>query len=142
VRIIPVLYHGAQAFHVFGSSPSQRAMINEVVSTKSQPSPLKDSPDWTTLVYCYAALAGAEPASQSVTSPDATRPLLQVSEEGETREMRFSIAGPEHLLQDWRIVFDRQAQVKAIFLSTKPLEQPRTLPSAKAAKEVPIKPQQ
>jgi hypothetical protein len=120
VRIIPVLYHGAPAFHVFGSSPSQRELMNEVVSAQQFARPLKHEQDWTELAYCYAALAGAEPTAKSVTAPEEITPMLAVSQEGELRDMRFSVVGPEHVAQDWKIVFDRRAKVTAIILSAKP----------------------
>ena len=138
VRIVPVLYHGAQAFHVFGSSPSQRELINEVVTAKPYAGPGKDDFDWTTIAYCYAALAGAEPASKSVTSPEVGTPILQVSQEGDLRELHFSAVGPEHLTQDWRIVFDRQAQVKGIFLSTKAQNSQQTIPAAQQSQGKPL----
>jgi hypothetical protein len=137
VRIIPVLYHGAPAFHVFGSIPSQRALIDEVIPAKPFASS-KDGFDWTSLAYCYAALAGAEPASKSITAPEQTVPTLEQSTEGALREMRFTILGPEHLLQDWRIVLDRQARVKAIFLSTKPQSGPRPVPALPPLKQTPV----
>jgi hypothetical protein len=137
VRIIPVLYHGAPAFHVFGSIPSQRALIDEVIPAKPFASP-KEGFDWTSLTYCYAALAGAEPASKSVTAPEQTMPVVQQSADGELREMHFTILGPDHLLQDWRIVLDRQARVKAIFLSTKPQSGPQPIPAPPHLKQSPI----
>jgi len=121
VRIIPVLYHGAPAFHVFGSLPAQRDLINEVVSAQQFAKPVKNDLDWTPLAYCYAALAGAEPTAKSVTAPEETTPLLVVSQERELREMLFSVVGPEHVAQNWRIVFDRQAKVTGIILSAKPV---------------------
>jgi hypothetical protein len=150
VRIIPVLYHGAQAFHVLGSTPSQRDLINDVISAQQYAMPLKNNLDWTPLAYCYAALAGAEPTAKSVTAPEETTPLLAVSEGGELRDMRFSVVGPEHLVQNWKIVFDRQAKVTGIFLSAKPANDaekvvppppsptPQTPPKDKRMKERPI----
>jgi hypothetical protein len=137
VRIIPVLYHGAPAFHVFGSIPSQRALIDEVIPAKPFASP-KDSFDWISLAYCYAALAGAEPASKSVTAPEQTMPIVAQSTEGELREMRFTIVGSDRLLQDWRIVLDRQARAKAIFLSTKPQAGPQPIPAPAPLKQKPV----
>jgi hypothetical protein len=120
VRIIPVLYHGAPAFHVFGSSPSQRELINEVISAQQYAKPLKHEQDWAPLAYCYAALAGAEPTAKSVTAPEEMTPMLAVSQEGDLRDMHFSVVGPEHVAQNWKIVFDRQAKVTGIILSAKP----------------------
>jgi hypothetical protein len=137
VRIIPVLYHGAPAFHVFGSLPAQRALIDEVIPAKPFTSP-KDGSDSASLAYCYAALAGAEPAAKSVTAPEQTMPILEQSTEGELREMRFTILGADHLLQDWRIVLDRQARVKAIFLSTKPQSLPQPIPASPPLKQIPV----
>ncbi|HEY3707002.1 MAG TPA: hypothetical protein VGL22_18220 [Terracidiphilus sp.] len=130
VRIIPVLYHGAPAFHVFGSSPSQRQLMNEVISTKSLASPPTPDNEWKNLAFCYAALAGAEPTSKSVTAPEEITPTLEVGDDKKVREMRFSVLGPDHLLQDWRIVFDRQALVKEIFLSAKPMRPGELVPSS------------
>jgi hypothetical protein len=134
-----VLYHGAQAFHVFGSSPSQRDLMNEVVSAQPHAMPLKDNLDWTTLAYCYAALAGAEPTSKSVTAPEEITPMLAVSPDGELRDMRFSVVGPEHLVQNWEIVFDREAKVKGISLSTKSAnDAPKVIAGRPPSKEKPI----
>jgi hypothetical protein len=140
VRIVPVLYHGAPAFHMFGSSPSQRELINEVISTKSLTAPPGPDNDWTNLAFCYAALAGAEPASKSVTAPEEITPTLEVGDDKKVREMRFSVVGPDHLLQDWKIVFDRQAQVKAIFLTAKPVHKPEPLPAGQPGKQRTIPP--
>ncbi|UWZ85427.1 hypothetical protein [Occallatibacter riparius] len=144
VRIVPVLYHGAQAFHMFGSSPSQRQLMDEVVSAQPHAMPLKDNLDWTTLAYCYAGLAGAEPRAKSVTAPEEMTPLLSVSEDGKLREMRFSVVGPEHLVQSWNVEFDKEARVKGIYLSTKPASEAHQVvqalpaPKEKRLKEKPI----
>jgi hypothetical protein len=140
VRIVPVLYHGAPAFHVFGSSPSQRELMNEVISTKSLTGPQGPDKNWTTLAFCYAALAGAEPTSKSVTAPEEVIPMLELDLDKKVREMRFSVLGPDHLLQDWKIVFDHQAQVKEIFLSAKPVAAPQVLAAPRRAQGKPIPP--
>jgi len=79
VRIIPVLYSGGQALRVFGSTPAQRDLINQVISTKVLLEVPSGNADWATLGYCYAALAGGEPSSMSVTTPEETTPRLVLS---------------------------------------------------------------
>jgi hypothetical protein len=129
VRIIPVLYHGAPATHVFGTSPSQRELINQVISMKEIASASASAgPGWKSLALCYAALAGAEPSSPSVTAPEAITPIVSESPDGKAQRMSFSVVGPDHLLQDWKIEFDRQLQVKSIVLTTKPMTAPQPLP--------------
>ena len=141
VRIIPVLYHGAPAFHVFGSSPSQRELMNEVVSAQQFARPLKHEQDWTELAYCYAALAGAEPTAKSVTAPEEITPMLAVSQEGDLRDMQFSVVGPEHVAQNWKVVFGRQAKVTAIILSAKPANDvQKAVPGTPAAAGAPPSP--
>ena len=142
VRIVPVLYHGAPAFHVFGSSPSQRELINEVISTDSLSTPAGTNDEWKNLAFCYAALAGAEPATKSVTAPEEITPTLEVGADKKVREMRFSVLGPDHLLQDWRIVFDRNAHVKEIFLTSKPMRKPEQVPPHRADSELHTAPAQ
>lgn len=138
VRIVPVLYHGAPAFHVFGSSPSQRELMNEVISTRVLTAPGDSESNWTALALCYAALAGAEPASKSVTAPEETTPILEKGSDGKVLEMRFSVVGPDHLAQDWRIIFDNKVQVKTIVLTTKDAQTPQPVPVATPAKQHPI----
>jgi hypothetical protein len=133
VRILPVLYHGTPATLAFGSTPAQREFINEVVvSAKSLASAPASSSGWASLAFCYAALAGAEPASPGVTARDEIAPILHVSPEGKPLDMRFSVAGPGRLLQDWKIEFDRNAQVKSIAFSTRPSATPQPVPSIAA----------
>ncbi|HEY2860600.1 MAG TPA: hypothetical protein VGJ21_19430 [Terracidiphilus sp.] len=128
VRIIPVLYHGAPAGHVLGSTESQRDLINGVISTKAITAGVAAESDWTSLAYCYAALGGAEPTGQSVTSPEETTPIVVISPEGKVREMSFSAMGPGRLYQDWRIEFDRQIQVKSIALSARTIRTGQPVP--------------
>lgn len=135
VRIIPVLYHGAPAFHVFGSTPSQRDLINEVISTKGVSGVVNADSDWTTLAYCYAALVGAEPMSKSVTTPEEISPRLAVSGDGKVQEMSFTVLGADHLRQEWRVLFDRHTQVKAIELSAGSLQTPRTVPESQMKRQ-------
>jgi hypothetical protein len=130
VRIIPVLYHGAPAFHVFGSLPGQRELINEVISTKAVAGTVDADSDWTTLAFCYAALVGAEPMSRSVTTPEETSPRLSISSDGKVQEMSFSVLGPERLRQEWRVLFDKHTQVKLIELSAGALQTPRAIPES------------
>ena len=85
-------------------------------------------PGWTSLAFCYAALAGAEPTSPNVTAPEAITPIMSESPEGKVQRMSFSVVGPDHLLQDWKIEFDRQLEVKSIVLTTRPTTAPQTLP--------------
>jgi hypothetical protein len=128
VRIVPVLYHGAQALRVLGSSPEQRAWINEVVPTKKIAAGPKLDDDWSSLAYCYAALGGAEPTSTSVTSPEETRPTLVLSTEGKALEMSFSVVGADHLFQNWTVFFDKRGEVKSIAMTASAVRPPRTAP--------------
>jgi hypothetical protein len=137
VRILPVLYHGTPATLVFGSTPAQREFINEVVpSDKALASAPASSSGWANLASCYAALAGAEPASAGITASDGTAPILRVSQEGKPLDMRFSVAGPGQQQQDWRIEFDRKTQVKSIVFSNKLAATPQPVPSAVTAAPV------
>ncbi len=141
VRIIPMLYHGAPATHVFGSSPSQRELINQVIPMKEIASASASAaPEWKSLAFCYAALAGAEPTSPNVTAPEAITPIMSESSEGKVQRMSFSVVGPDHLLQDWKIEFDRQLQVKSIVLTTRPVTAPQEVPLA-TTKSSPVPPE-
>lgn len=128
VHIVPVLHHGVQALRVLGSSPEQRAWINEVVPTKKIAAGPKLDDDWASLAYCYAALGGAEPTSTSVTSPEETKPTLELSTEGKALDMSFSVVGADHLFQNWTVFFDKRGQVKSIAMSARAVRAPRTAP--------------
>src|SRR5271165_709368 len=129
-RIIPVLYNGGQALSVIGSTPEQRDLINQVVSTKVLADVPSADADWTTLGFCYAALGGAEPASPSPITPEETTPRLALSNEGKVEEMSFTVLGADHFYQHWRIQFDRRLQVKSIALSSRMVHAPQVLPEA------------
>lgn len=129
VRIIPVLHHGPGAHQVFGASLPQQELINEVVSSKTT----EQSPDWTTLAYCYAALAGAEPASVSASIAEPSLPVASVSPDGKAREMNLSTVTPDQLIQDWRVVFDRTGRVTLIDFSV------RAAPALGKPREAPLK---
>jgi hypothetical protein len=128
VRIIPVLHHGAQASHIFGSTPGQRSLIDEVISARQLSEPLDKNDEWTTLAYCYGALAGAEPVASSTTAPVQTVPHLALDQNGKVREMSFSMLGPDHFYQDWSIQFDGHGKVKAIGLSARSVHPPQDVP--------------
>jgi hypothetical protein len=134
LRIFPVLYHGARAASVFGSTPSQREFINEVIPAKAVATAPASPSGWRDLAYCYAALGGSGPASAGVSAPDEITPTVVQSPEGKPLEMTFSVLGPDRLLEDWRIEFDLHGQVKTIAFSTKPVVTPqRVLPAAPVA---------
>jgi hypothetical protein len=133
-RVIPVLYHSTPATHVFGSSPAQRELINEVISTNA----LGPEPDWKTLALCYAALAGSEPNSKSIAAPEGATPLVVDFTDGKFREMRFSLLGPDHLFEVWRIEFDRQTRVQSIDVSFKPARGAPSAPVGTAATPHPV----
>ncbi|HET6169299.1 MAG TPA: hypothetical protein VFE01_03915 [Terracidiphilus sp.] len=128
VRIFPVLHHGAQALRVFGTTPAQKRLIDEVISSRQVAEAPNQNGDWTTLAYCYGALAGAEPASENVMAPQPTMPRISVGENSKVRELSFSVLGPDHVLQDWTIEFDPQGQVKSIALSARALHSPTQIP--------------
>jgi hypothetical protein len=131
VRIIPVLYHGAQATRVFGSSPEQRQLINEVIPANQTELNATPKSNWSTLAYCYAALAGAEPTAKSITSPEEMTPILSLERpDGEAREMAFRSPGPNHLVLDWRILFDRNLQVKSIDLTAHAVQPAQSVPKS------------
>jgi hypothetical protein len=141
VRILPVLYHGVPATHIFGSTPTQRELINEVVPPDALAADLASSSGLKNLAFCYAALAGAEPASPGAAAPEEITPILSVSPESKPLGMRFSVVGPDRLMQEWKIEFDRRAQVKSIAVSTKPVVTPQTAaPAAAAAPVTPASP--
>jgi hypothetical protein len=138
VRIVPVLYHGAPAFHVFGSIPWQRQLVNEVIPAKRLVLNSQPESDWKTLAYCYAALTGAEPAAKSVTAPDEVIPIIEKTLDGRVVEMHFSAIGPDRMSQNWRIAFDHQAQVTGIFLSAHSVGAPQVVPKATPVKTHPV----
>lgn len=141
VRIIPVLYHGAQALRVFGSSPTQRDLINQVISTKKLSEGPGPNTDWTALAYCYAALAGAEPNASSLTAQEQTSPRLKLESDGKIQEMSFSVLGPDHLYQDWRIQFDHGGKVKSISLSARTVHGMEAVPGTTSGKKLrPVSP--
>lgn len=129
VRIIPVLYHGPGAHQVFGATVPQRELINEVVSVETT----DQDPDWGSVAYCYAALAGAEPASISATIPDPSLPIMTVSPDGKSRRMHLSTIGSDQLVQDWRIEFDRAGRVTLIDFSV------RAIPATAKPREAKLK---
>jgi hypothetical protein len=135
VRMIPVLYHGAQATRMFGSSPEQRQLINEVIPANQNATP---KPDWPTLAYCYAALAGAEPAAKSVTSPEEITPVVSLGLNGEVRQLAFRSLGPDHLVQYWRILFDRNLRVQSIDLTAHAVQPPQNIPTS-PLKQTPVR---
>jgi hypothetical protein len=141
VRMIPVLYHGAQATRVFGSSPEQRQLINEVIPANQTELNATPKSNWSTLAYCYAALAGAEPTARSITSPEEITPILSLERpDGQAREMAFRSPGPDHLVLDWRILFDRNLQVKSIDLTARAVQPPQNIPIPKTTlKQSPIR---
>jgi hypothetical protein len=132
VRIIPVMYHGAQALRVFGSSPGQRDFINQVISTMPLAEAQHGNPSWATLAFCYAALAGAEPSPNSITSPEETTPRLVVDADGKVRAMSFTVRGPDHLYQDWSVLFDQHTEVKSIALTARPIHSPEKVQGSRS----------
>jgi len=129
VRIFPVLHHGAQALRVFGTTPALRRLIDEVISSRQVADVPNQNGDWTTLAYCYGALAGAEPAGASGMASEPTAPRILVGDNNKVRELSFSVPGPDHVLQDWIIDFDSQGQVKSIALSAREFNAPKQIPT-------------
>ncbi len=135
VRIIPVLHHGAQALTIFGSTPGQRSLIDDVISARQLSEPPNQNDDWATLAFCYGALAGAEPVASSTASPEQTSPRLDLDENGKVREMSFSVLGPDHFYQDWTIQFDGHGKVKSIGLSARGLHPALEIPGQHTRRE-------
>jgi hypothetical protein len=129
VRIFPVLHHGAQALRVFGTTQEQRHLIDDVISSREVAEVPDQNGDWTTLAYCYGALAGAEPAGGSIMAPESTVPRISLGDNSKVRELSFSVLGPDHVLQDWTIDFDPQGHVKSIALSARASQSPKQVPA-------------
>ena len=128
VRIIPVFHHGIQALRVFGSTVGTRTLIDGVISAPKLSEDTHQDDDWTTLAYCYGALAGAEPVGARARLPDETAPRLEVGQNGSFRDISFSVIGPGHFLQDWTIQYDGRGKVQSIRLSTGGHHPPREIP--------------
>ena len=115
VRIVPVLYHGPGAHQVFGATAPQRELINQVVSVKTT----DQNPDWASVAYCYAALAGAEPTAIKTAIPELSLPIMTVSPDGKSREMHLSTISSDQLVQDWSVQFDGAGHVELIDFSVR-----------------------
>lgn len=138
VRIIPVLYRGQGAEQLFGSSSTERELINQLAahlqeSGKSDAANSEQVARWKTLVYCLAAVAGAEPVSKSATSSveavrtNTIQPIFELSSSGKVRSIAFNFIESNQVMQAFEIVFDRQMHVTSITQSVTPMRVPTTV---------------